>query len=218
MKHKPINLLFDYGGVLVDLDKQRCIRAFAALGFDIRPYLGTYAQAGFFSELERGAITEKTFCNKIRQAAANDALTDEQICNAWKDYLTGVPEERLQLLLKIRRHYPVYLLSNTNAIHWRMAEQEYFNWQGHAVGDFFLKEFLSFEIGAEKPSPAIYQAVIDGIGCEAADILFFDDSEVNCEAARQMGMQARLAPANSGWLDFFTPDGEYIASQSSSKA
>lgn len=206
-----MNLLFDYGGVLVDLDKQRCIRAFEALGFDIRPYLGTYAQAGFFSELERGVISVEGFCNKIREAAANDQFTDVQICNAWKAYLTGVPAERLEMLLKIGRHYPVYLLSNTNTIHWTMAEEDYFNYQGHTVDDFFRKKFLSFEIGAEKPSPAIYQAVIDGIGCNPSDILFFDDSEVNCEAARQMGLQARLAPADSAWLDFFTAEGEYLA-------
>lgn len=205
-----MNLLFDYGGVLVDLDKQRCIRAFEALGFDIRPYLGTYAQAGFFSELERGAISVEGFCDKIREAAGNESLSDTDICNAWKDYLTGVPAERLEMLLKIARHYPVYLLSNTNTIHWKMAEEDYFNFQGHTVDDFFRKKFLSFEIGAEKPSEEIYQAVIDGIGCEPSDILFFDDSDVNCDAARKMGLQARVAPANSAWLLFFTADGEYI--------
>ena len=183
-----MNLLFDYGGVLVDLDKQRCIRAFEALGFDIRPYLGTYAQAGFFSELERGAISVEGFCDKIREAAGNESLSDTDICNAWKDYLTGVPAERLEMLLKIARHYPVYLLSNTNTIHWKMAEEDYFNFQGHTVDDFFR----------------------DGIGCEPSDILFFDDSDVNCDAARKMGLQARVAPANSAWLSFFTADGEYI--------
>ena len=71
-----MNLLFDYGGVLVDLDKQRCIRAFEALGFDIRPYLGTYAQAGFFSELERGAISVEGFCSqKWRHATESGSLS-----------------------------------------------------------------------------------------------------------------------------------------------
>ncbi len=149
-----MNLLFDYGGVLVDLDKQRCIRAFEALGFDIRPYLGTYAQAGFFSELERGAISVEGFCDKIREAAGNESLSDTDICNAWKDYLTGVPAERLEMLLKIARHYPVYLLSNTNTIHWKMAEEDYFNFQGHTVDDFFRKKFLSFEIGAVSTASA----------------------------------------------------------------
>ena len=46
--------------------------------------------------------------------------------------------------------------------------------------------------------------------CLNPDILFFDDSDVNCDAARKMGLQARVAPANSAWLSFFTADGEYI--------
>lgn len=71
-----MNLLFDYGGVLVDLDKQRCIRAFEALGFDIRPYLGTYAQAGFFSELERGAISvEASATRYVRRQATKVSPT-----------------------------------------------------------------------------------------------------------------------------------------------
>ena len=74
----------------------------------------------------------------------------------------------------------------------------------------YEERFVGFEIGAEKPSEEIYQAVIDGIGCEPSDILFFDDSDVNCDAARKMGLQARVAPANSAWLSFFTADGEYI--------
>lgn len=205
-----MHLLFDYGGVLVDLDKQRCISAFEELGFDIRPFLGTYAQAGFFSELERGVISIEAFCDKIRRAAGKSSLTDEQICGAWRKYLTGVPAERLEMLLKIKQHYQTFLLSNTNAIHWKMAVEDYFCFQGHNVDDFFNKKFLSFELGAEKPAAAIYQAVIDGIGCAPEDILFFDDSEVNCQAAREMGLQARVAPADSKWLSFFTPDGEYI--------
>ena len=56
-----MNLLFDFGGVIVDLDKERCIAAFEKLGFDVRPYLGTYAQAGLFSELERGQVSVPVF-------------------------------------------------------------------------------------------------------------------------------------------------------------
>lgn len=89
-----MNLLFDFGGVLVDLDKECCRRAFAALGFDIMPYLGTYAQAGFFSALERGELSVHEFCTALRQAAGNPALGDDDIVGAWREYLRGVPRER----------------------------------------------------------------------------------------------------------------------------
>ncbi len=205
-----MNLLFDFGGVLVDLDKERCIRAFQTIGFDIRPLIGTYAQAGILSSLERGQSTIPQFCDELRNMTDRPDLSNEQIIHAWEQYLTGVPSDRLDLLLKIKQHYPIHILSNTNEVHWGMAENDYFRYQGHTVHDFFDKIFLSYELGVEKPSPAIYEAVVKGIGCPPEEILFFDDSEVNCEAARQCGLQARLAPADGVWKKFFTPDGIYI--------
>ena len=196
MKH----LLFDFGGVLVDLDKQRCINAFKDLGFDILPYLGTYQQGGFFSDMERGKITVDEFCDIIREKSGNANLTNEQIVEAWKRYLLDVPAERLEMLLRLKEKYTLHVLSNTNPVHWNMAVEGYFRYKGLKVEDFFDKIFLSCELGVEKPEPEIFEKVVKGIGCSAEDILFFDDSEVNCEAARQCGLQAVLAPANSAWL------------------
>ncbi|MBR4297568.1 MAG: HAD family phosphatase [Bacteroidaceae bacterium] len=194
------HLLFDFGGVLVDLDKQRCINAFAELGFDIVPYLGTYQQGGFFSDMERGNISVDEFCDIIREKSGNANLTDEQIVGAWKRYLLDVPEERLEMLLRLKEKYTLHVLSNTNPVHWGMAVDDYFRYKGLQVGDFFDKIFLSCELGVEKPDPEIFEKVVEGIGCPPGDILFFDDSEVNCEAARKCGLQAVLAPANSAWL------------------
>ena len=201
-------LLFDFGGVLVDLDKQRCIKAFEEMGFDIRPYLGAYRQAGIFSLLEQGKISIQEFCVGIRELSANDEITDEAIIQAWEKYLLGVPAERLEMLLKIKQHYPVSVLSNTNAVHWAQACNDFFCYKDLEVNDFFDKLFLSYELGVEKPAPELYQKVIEGLGVPAEEILFFDDSEVNCEAARQCGMQALLAPANSEWFKYFDENGK----------
>ena len=194
------HLLFDFGGVLVDLDKQRCINAFAELGFDIVPYLGTFQQGGFFSDFERGEISVAEFCNILREKSGNANLTDAQIVEAWKRYLLDVPEERLEMLLRLKEKFTLHVLSNTNPVHWSMAENGYFRYKGLTVSDFFDKIFLSCELGVEKPEPEIFEKVVASIGCAPDDILFFDDSEVNCEAARQCGLQAVLAPANSAWL------------------
>lgn len=202
-----MHLLFDYGGVLVQLDKSRCINHFAALGFDIRPYLGTFKQSGVFSDLESGRIDVPTFCETLRQLANDPTLTDEALVAAWQSYLVGVPRERLEMLLKIKQHYVVNLLSNTNPVHWQMAETDYFRQDGRSVEDYFDHVFLSYKIGCEKPAPEIFEAVVRGLHCEAADILFLDDSEVNCEAARRCGLQARVANADGSWMDYFTPDG-----------
>lgn len=201
-------LLFDFGGVLVDLDRERCIRSFAALGFDIRPYLGTYRQAGVFSQLESGKIGIPAFCASLRDLSGNAALTDEQIVAAWEDYLIGVPTERLDMLQRIKQHYPVSLLSNTNPVHWRQACDDFFRYQGKTVDDFFDSIFLSYELGAEKPAPEVYDAVVRGLGVPASEVLFFDDSEVNCESARACGLQSLLAPAGSEWFKYFDENGK----------
>ena len=202
-----MKLLFDFGGVIVDLDKERCCKAFDKLGFDIRPVLGTYSQGGIFGQLENGTLSVQQFCDEIRKLCDHTQPNNDEIIAAWQQYLIGVPAERLEMLLKIKQHYPLYILSNTNSIHWDMALQDYFEYKGLHLNDFFENVFLSHEIGAEKPDPAIFQAVLNGVGGEANDILFFDDSEKNCEGARDFGMQALLAPAGSLWFNYFDEDG-----------
>lgn len=208
-----MTLLFDFGGVLVDLDRQRVEAAFDHIGFNIRPYLGTYKQAGMFSQLEQGRISIHEFCNGIRtlsqqQGDALQLLTDEAIVAAWQSYLTEVPTERLDMLLKIKQHYSINVLSNTNVVHWQMAEDTFFRYKGLNVKSFFDHIFLSCELGVEKPDPLIFSKVVEGLQVPAHDILFFDDSEVNCQAARNCGLQALVAPAGSEWFKYFDDYGK----------
>lgn len=201
-------LLFDFGGVLVNLDKQRCIQAFKKLGFDVAPYLGAYRQSGPFSLLEQGRINVQEFCDSLRQLSHRPELTNDSIIAAWKSFLTDLPEERLEMLLKLKRHYSVNLLSNTNAIHWSQARDGFFRYKGLEVEDFFDHIFLSYEMGIEKPDPALYAQVVRELSVPADEVLFFDDSEVNCEAARQCGLQSLLAPADSAWFKYFDNNGK----------
>ena len=138
-------LLFDFGGVLVDLDRERCVHAFADLGFDITPYLGTFAQGGIFSELESGKITPHELCDELRQQSGRDDLTDEQLIGAWKRYPVGVPSDRLALLEKVREHYPLYVLSNTNPIHWDMTDEELIDYGDKKLKNFFSDCYLSYK-------------------------------------------------------------------------
>ncbi len=205
---KPI-LLFDFGGVLVDLDRERVLESFLSIGIDIRPYLGDYKQSGVFSKLEEGSVTIPEFCDELRALCHAPQASNEDIVAAWETFLhKGVPTDRLELLLKIKKHYSVNLLSNTNEVHWRMAEEDFFHYKGLHADDFFDRIFLSCRLGVEKPAPLIFEKVAEGLGAAPADILFFDDSEVNCQAARDCGLQALLAPANSEWFKYFDEDGK----------
>lgn len=202
---QPRILLFDFGGVLVDLDKERCISAFEHLGFNLRPLIGTYAQNGILASLERGEATVDEFCQAVRQAS-NLPLANNDIVEAWKKFLVDVPPSRLEMLLKLKKHYRMALLSNTNVIHWNMG-LEFFAYKGLSVDNFFDHKFLSYEMHLEKPQPEIFESVVKSMQCQPEEILFFDDSEANCRAARHCGLKALLAPAGGEWLNYFDTEG-----------
>ena len=204
-------LLFDFGGVLVDLDRAAVTQAFARLGIDIAPHLGTYKQGGMLSALERNDVTVSAFCEGLRGLSSLERKpSDTDLIEAWDAYTTHVPAESLEMLLKIKKNYPVSLLSNTNVIHWAKARYEFFRYDGRQVEDFFDQIFLSYAMGVEKPAPEIFRRVVEMLRVPASEVLFLDDSEANCEAARQCGLRARVAPADSGWLPFFDSEGRYL--------
>ena len=102
-------LLFDMGGVLVDLDLDLTLAGFDQIGIDLRPYLDSARQAGFLSDYESGKINTETMLNEMRALSTKSDLTDDEIAAAWCRLLVRLPQERLELILKARRHYRVAL-------------------------------------------------------------------------------------------------------------
>lgn len=197
------NLLFDFGGVLVDLDMARCSRAFRSLGIDVSQFLHSYHQNGTFLEFECGNVTFAQCCQEIRDTQHVPHVTDQQIAWAWNAFLLDVPSERLDFLLRLKSRYRLFLLSNTNHVHWQLAEDIYFHHNRLQLSDFFEQCFLSFRMHLYKPTPQIFEAVALQGGIRPEETLFFDDSEANCEAARQCEFQALTAPLDGGWMNFF---------------
>lgn len=189
MKDKIENIVFDFGGVLIDLDFNRLLKAFKRIGFnDIESQLQTYERGGIFQKYELGEMTADEFRMAIRDKS-NVTLTDSDIDDLWNLMLVKIPAEKLDFILSLRNNYNVYLLSNTNSIHWDYACKNSFNYKGLGIKDFFIRTFLSYEMHLAKPDKAIYERML----CEAELIpentLFIDDSEINCTVAKQLGIQ-----------------------------
>lgn len=204
MESKGIkNLLIDLGGVLINLNRQRCMESFKKLGFaDVEERLDIQQLHGIFLQQEKGLITSAEFRNEMRKMIGKE-ISDQQIDEAWNSFLVDIPDYKLDLLLKLRTKYVVYLLSNTNEIHWQWACKNAFPYRTFKVEDFFEKTYLSFEMHMIKPEPEIFKAVIEDAGIEPQETLFIDDSEINCKAAQKLGISTYTPKAGEDWSPLF---------------
>lgn len=185
------NIIIDLGGVVIDLDRDRCVRSFEALGLSgVDSMLGLYRQEEPFLSIETGKITAAQFFDNIRKLSDRD-LTDVEIERAFVDFLVALPVERLQAMRRLRAAgYRVYMISNTNAVMYDGWISEAFRQEGLRVGDYFDGIITSFAEGVCKPDPAIFERLLGRYSLDPAESLLLDDSEANCEAARRQGMQA----------------------------
>lgn len=188
------NLLFDLGGVIMDIRRQDCIDAFARLGMgNPGALLGEYSQSGVFGDLESGKIDAEKFRAELHRMLP-DNVTDAQIDEAFCRFLVGIPERRLQALRQLRHQYRIYLLSNTNPIMWNSRIADEFRKEGNDISAYFDGIITSYEARCMKPDRRIFEMVTEKFGIVPSQTLFFDDSETNVTAAREAGFRAVLVP------------------------
>lgn len=153
---------------------------------DIRRWMTGTNELGFLKEYECGGLTTLQFREKIREEAGR-ALSDGEIDRVWNSMLKEIPEYKLELLLTLRKKYRLYLLSNTNDLHWNVCIPK-FEYRGLRVGDFFTHVFLSYQMHQAKPDIVIFQTVLKEAKLLPEETLFIDDSLENCRAAASLGI------------------------------
>ena len=189
-------LIFDFGGVLVNLDKERCISKFNASGINnTEKFLSNFGQQGIFLQFEKGLISEDEFRNELRKTTAKN-LSDKDIDDAWCSFLTGIPNEKLDLLVALRQKYRVLMLSNTNSIHIRYCKENYFTREGRSMSDCFDKCYFSYEMHMAKPDAEIFEALLADSDLQAEECLFLDDGKLNIETAKSLHFKTRLVKAH----------------------
>ncbi len=198
------NLIFDFGGVLINLDRTACREAFEKLGIASihESVLDDYRQKELYMQLESGNISAAAFRASMRRLS-DQQLTDSQIDEAWVSILGDIPSYKLDWLLELRKQYHILLLSNTNSIHWQWAVQNRFQYKGHKVDDFFDRIYLSYELHMQKPDVEIFKFVLQDSMITADSTFFIDDSAMNCKAAEAVGIQTYCCPAGSDWTFLF---------------
>lgn len=204
MKKEGIkNLIIDLGGVLIDLDRQRCLDNFNKLGLpDVEHALDFCRQQDYLHSYEKGLLTTVDFRNVIREKIGR-LVTDARIDAAWNSFLVGIPTYKLELLLELRKDYVVYLLSNTNELHWKWICKNAFPYKTFRVEDYFEHIFLSFEMKMAKPEPDIFNRVLNEAGLIPEETFFIDDSADNCRAAQSLGISTYMPKAGEDWSHLF---------------
>ncbi|MBN2597620.1 HAD family phosphatase [Labilibaculum sp.] len=199
------NIVFDFGGVLLNINTDQAVRSFKEIGLtDINVVKNEYRTNGLFDRLEKGTISADQFRLEIREHI-NRKVTDQQIDMAWNSMLLDLPYERLEMLEMLKRNHRIFLLSNTNIIHWKAYMGMIKKVHGVCLSDFFEKDYYSHNMGLRKPDPKIYTTLLENEGLIASETLFIDDMMVNTEAAKLLGMKAHHLNLEKGEtiLDLF---------------
>jgi glucose-1-phosphatase len=188
------NIIFDLGGVLINLNYQLTRKAFEDLGVeDFDAFYTQHAANPLFENLEVGAIEPEAFYEALR-VATGLTLTNSQIETAWNAMLLDFPVDRLEWLSQIKNKYNIYLFSNTNAIHYNAFINIYRQVAPQLGLDtqfehFFKTAYYSHTLGLRKPEVAAFEAVIRDANLDPAQTLFIDDTLLNIEGAQKAGLQ-----------------------------
>ena len=188
------NIIFDYGNVIFRIDFKRTQHSFTELGIkNVERFFAHTGHDPLFDQFEQGLISSDEFRDGIRRITGHNDLTNEQIDRAWNTLLIGVPDGTHELLLKAKKKYRTFLLSNNNEIHYKWI-MEYlkneFNLPSNEV--FFEKDYYSHLMKMRKPNPDIFQFVLDAHNLDPKETLFIDDSSQHLKTADSLGMQTHL--------------------------
>ena len=183
------NILFDLGGVLLNLDMGKTRTAFANLGWKEENWKGI-TQSGYliFENLEIGVDSPVQFREKIRNVLPGNP-SDAEIDHAWNAMLIDFPAGIVDYLTELKEKYRLYLLSNTNELHVRRFEQIFEKAYGYSISRLFEKCYYSNEIGFRKPNVEAFLAVLKDASINPAETLFVDDLQHNTDAAKTLGIK-----------------------------
>ena len=187
------NIIFDLGGVLINLDFVKSTDAFRDLGFPhFENMFSQFKSDQLFEKLEQGMIGESAFYSVLLKVGKK-GITTEQVKFAWNSMLLDFREKSLSFLKELKKNYSLYLLSNTNAIHLNAFNNILKAQIGEASLDpFFVKAWYSHLIGLRKPNADIFEFVLKDGGINAEETLFIDDTKGNIITAQKLGFKTHL--------------------------
>lgn len=196
------NIVFDYGGVIIDLDFDATRRAFEAMGIHFPDILQKLKASDIFYQLDVGSISPEAFISHLQTEAhqlSGQWIKPEDIIKGWNAMLGRIPATRLTMLKEVAQHYRIFMLSNTNSIHIEAVDKYLYQaYNLQSIKPFFEKAYYSFEIGMRKPGEEIYQWVARDANLNPTETLFIDDAPANLEAPNTLGWHTHFLDLAKG--------------------
>jgi len=186
-------IIFDLGGVLLNVDYHKSKAAFEALGIkDFDAHFSQLSQSHLFDRFETGKISPAAFRHELKKESKIDC-SDKDLDKAWNTMLLDFPIQRLQLLEKLSKKLPIYLFSNTNEIHIAQFKNKLSEWGIRERFEVaFTQIYYSFEFSHRKPDPKSFEILLAENNLNASQTLFIDDSPQHIEGAKKVGLQTIL--------------------------
>ena len=182
-------ILFDLGGVLIDIDYQATENAFVKLGtVDFEEKYTQFQQNQLFDLFETGQISAQHFINKLLDATRKGTSPNE-VVHAWNAMILSFSEKKVQLILELSKKQRIALLSNTNELHMVEVKREWAKVSQVLFESVFEKVFLSHEIKQRKPHPETFVWVCEQLKVTPSKVLFIDDSPQHISGAQEAGLQ-----------------------------
>lgn len=187
--HDIKNIIFDLGGVILNIDFKKTNDAFHSLGLEnFGQHINQFHITDLFLQYETGQIDDIEFVEGIARLS-DKPMSQDDIIDAWNALLLDFPPERIDLLKRIKPRFRTFLLSNTNSIHLKEFQERLQNEQGVYLEDLFEKAYYSHVVKLRKPHADIFNLVLKENNLDPSETLFIDDTESNFPEAKKLGIR-----------------------------
>ena len=189
MSAKIKNIIFDLGGVVLDIDENNVYKELEKMGLTTSELSHSKEFMDIMSKFDTGIYTAPTFRKKVKAFIGQEKMTDQRFDAIWNSMLLDIPRERIEAIEKVKKHYKIFLMSNTNVIHYDLYVRDLqLRFGYHEFDELFHKSYFSFAEHLEKPDPRFFELILDHEGLLPEETLFIDDTAKNIKVAQSLGI------------------------------
>ena len=190
MSAKIKNIIFDLGGVVLDIDESIVYKELEKMGISTSELAQSKEFIDIMSKFDTGIYTAPTFRKKTKALLGQEKMTDQRFDAIWNAMLLDIPRERIEAIEKVKKHYKIFLMSNSNVIHYDLYVRDLqLRFGYHEFDELFNKSYFSFAEHLEKPDPRFFELILDHEGLSPEETLFIDDTAANIEVAKSLGIK-----------------------------